>query len=118
MWFFAKEVSLLFFNEKLNLTRKKYSSYGKEFYTIFRALDHWSHYLLQKEFNLYSNHEALKYINGQHKFHTRHAKWVDFFTSSLFIFDTSLGSKVYGSDVSVSLSVGQINWLYHTHGAA
>ena len=51
-----------FFSEKLNETRRKYSTYDKEFYAIVRALDHWRHYLLAKEFVLYSDHEALKYL--------------------------------------------------------
>jgi len=30
-------------------------------------VDHWGHYLKAKPFVLYSDHEALSYINGQHK---------------------------------------------------
>jgi hypothetical protein len=38
-----------FFSEKLNESRKKYSTYDKEFYTLVRTLEHWSYYLLHKE---------------------------------------------------------------------
>lgn len=31
---------IAFFSEKLNDSRKKYSTYDKEFYTIYRALSH------------------------------------------------------------------------------
>ena len=41
---------IAFFSEKLNESRRKYSTYDKEFYAIIRALDHWSHYLLPNEF--------------------------------------------------------------------
>ena len=34
---------IAFFSEKLNESRRKYSTYDKEFYAIVRALDHWSH---------------------------------------------------------------------------
>ena len=30
------------------------------------------------EFVLHSDHEALKYIQGQHKLNPRHAKWVEY----------------------------------------
>ena len=68
---------MAFFIEKLNEAKKKYSTYDKEFYAIVRSLEHWRHYLISREFVLYSNHEALKYINGQHKLNARHAKWVE-----------------------------------------
>ncbi|GJX86205.1 RNA-directed DNA polymerase [Tanacetum coccineum] len=73
-----------FFSEKLNETRRKYSTYDKEFYAIIRSLEYWHHYLISKEFILYFDHEALKYINGQHKLKPRHAKWVEFMQSYTF----------------------------------
>ena len=42
--------------------------------------------MVQREFILYSDHEAPKYINGQHKINSRHAKWIAYlqeFTFSL-----------------------------------
>uniref|UniRef100_A0A2N9EJL2 Integrase catalytic domain-containing protein n=1 Tax=Fagus sylvatica TaxID=28930 RepID=A0A2N9EJL2_FAGSY len=69
---------IAFFSEKLNESRRKYSTYDKEFYAIIRALDHWSHYLLPNEFLLHSNHEVLKYLNSQQKLNSRHASWVEF----------------------------------------
>jgi len=53
---------LAFVNEKLCDSRRKYSTYNEEFYTIVRYLEHWSHYLVASEFILHSDHEALKYI--------------------------------------------------------
>ncbi|WRX11626.1 Integrase [Theobroma cacao] len=70
---------IAFFSEKLNDARLKYSTYDKEFYAVIRALDHWSHYLLPKEFILYYDHEALKHLNSQHKLNRRHAAWSEFF---------------------------------------
>nr|GEV54112.1 hypothetical protein [Tanacetum cinerariifolium] len=66
---------IAFFSEKLNDARCKYSTYDKEFYVIVRSLDTWRHYLLSNEFVLFSDHEALKFINGKHKLKPRHAKW-------------------------------------------
>jgi len=48
--------------------------YNKEFYAIIRSLEHWSHYLVVNEFILHSDHEALKYIEGQHKLNSYYAK--------------------------------------------
>jgi RNase H-like domain found in reverse transcriptase len=75
---------IAFFSEKLSDSRKNYTTYDKEFYAIVRALGHWRHYLISKEFILYSDHEALKFINGQHKLKPRHARWVEFLQDYTF----------------------------------
>jgi hypothetical protein len=35
-----------YFSEKLNETKRKYSTYDKEFYAIIQALKKWRHYLV------------------------------------------------------------------------
>eukprot|EP01018_Ginkgo_biloba_P023503 Gb_02514 [translate_table: standard] len=45
-----------FFSEKLNEARRKYSTYDMEFYAMIQALKHWRHYLLPKEFVLFTDH--------------------------------------------------------------
>jgi len=39
---------IAYFSEKLNGSRKNYSTHDKEFYALIRTLDHWSHYLRPK----------------------------------------------------------------------
>ena len=51
-----------YFSEKLNYTRRNYSSYEKELYAIVQALKKWRHYLMSREFVLYSDNHALQYI--------------------------------------------------------
>ena len=72
-------------SEKLCDSKRRYSTYDKEFYAIIRCLEHWSHYLITTEFILYSDDEALKYIQGQHKLNASHAKWVEYLQSFHFL---------------------------------
>jgi len=65
---------LAYFSEKLSETGRKYSTYDQDFFSIIRALEHWAHYLIANEFILHSDHEALKYIQQQHKLNSRYAK--------------------------------------------
>ena len=64
---------LAFFGEKLCDSRRKFSTYDKEFYIIIRCLERWSHYLITNEFILHSTYEASPY-QGQHKLNSCHAK--------------------------------------------
>ena len=89
---------LAFFSEKLDDAKRKYSTYDKEFYAIVRSLEHWSHYLVAKEFILHSDHEALKYIQGQHKLNSRHAKWVEYLQSFHFTIKHKSGRLNTGAD--------------------
>jgi hypothetical protein len=82
---------IAFFSEKLNNGKLRYSTYDKEFYAIVRALQHWSHYLLNKEFILYSDHEALKHLNSQQKINRRHAAWSEFLQPYPFLLKHKAG---------------------------
>eukprot|EP01018_Ginkgo_biloba_P009581 Gb_00247 [translate_table: standard] len=68
-----------YFSENLNEARQKqkYSVYDKEFYALVQALKYWRHYLLPREFVVFTNHQALKFINSQTKLNVRHPKWVE-----------------------------------------
>lgn len=48
--------SVAFFTEKLSDTRRKWSTYDQEFYAVVRALRQWEHYLIQREFMLFTDH--------------------------------------------------------------
>ena len=53
---------IAYFNEKLNESKQKYSSYDKEFYAVVQDLKHWRHYLIPTKFVLFSDNSALQYI--------------------------------------------------------
>jgi ribonuclease HI len=53
---------IAYFSEKLNEAKQKYSSYDKEFYAIIQALKKWRHYLMPKEFVLYTDNHALQLL--------------------------------------------------------
>jgi len=58
---------IAYYSEKLNEAKRRYSTYDKEFYALVRALERWRHYLVGVEFILHSDHEALRFVQGQHK---------------------------------------------------
>jgi hypothetical protein len=53
---------IAYFSEKLNEAKVKYSTYDKEFYAVIQALNKWRHYLVPKEFVLYNDNHALKFV--------------------------------------------------------
>jgi hypothetical protein len=58
---------IAYFSEKLNEAKVKYSTYDKEFYAVIQALKKWRHYLVPKEFVLYSDNHALQFVTQQEK---------------------------------------------------
>ncbi|KAI0493577.1 hypothetical protein KFK09_023696 [Dendrobium nobile] len=89
---------IAFFSEKLNEARQKYSTYDKEFYALVRALHHWNHYLLAKDFVLYTDHEALRFLNSQKKLKGRHASWSEFLTAFNFVIKHKAGRLNQAAD--------------------
>ena len=87
---------IAFFSEKLNDVKTRYSTYDKEFYAIVQSLRFWSFYLLSTEFVLFSDHQALRYLNSQKKLNAQHAKWVEFLNeySSMINHRSGIENKV------------------------
>jgi hypothetical protein len=74
-----------YFSEKLDEAKLKYSTYDKEFYAIIQALKNWRHYLIPKEFVLYSDNHALHFVSQQEKLNQKHAKWVEYMQNFTFV---------------------------------
>jgi len=81
---------VVYFSEKLNDVRHRYFTYDKKFYAVVHSLRYWRHYLLPQEFVLYSDHEALKYLNSQKRLNVRH-KWVKFLQDYIFVLRNKAG---------------------------
>jgi hypothetical protein len=77
--------TITYFSEKLNEAKVKYSTYDKEFYAVIQALKKWRHYLVPKEFVLYSDNHALQFVTRQKKLNQKHAKWVEFMQNFTFV---------------------------------
>jgi hypothetical protein len=58
-----------------------------------RVLHVWEHYLRPREFVIHTDHETLKYLQGQTKLNKRHAKWSEFIESFPYIIKYIKGKK-------------------------
>jgi hypothetical protein len=84
---------IAYFSEKLNETRRRYPAYDLELYAIVQSLKYWWHYLIHREFVLYTDHDSLWHIHSQKKLNTRHARWVDYLQQFTFVLRHKAGSK-------------------------
>jgi hypothetical protein len=74
-----------YFGEKLNEAKNKYSTCDKEFYTIIKSLKKWRHYIVLKEFFLYSDNHTLQFITRHGKLNQKHAKLIEFMQNFTFV---------------------------------
>jgi C4-type Zn-finger protein len=56
-------------------------------------LKKWRHYLVPKEFVLYSDNQDLQFITRQEKLNQRHAKWTEFMKNLTFIIKDIFGNS-------------------------
>ena len=82
-----------YFSEKLCEPKSWYINYDRELYAIVQALKYWRHYLLHREFTLYSDHEALRFLHSQKKLSARHGQWVETLQDYTFSVRHRPGSK-------------------------
>ena len=61
----ARGKAIAYFSEKLVGVTLNYPTYDKELYALVRALQMWQHYLWAKEFEMHTDHESLKHLEGE-----------------------------------------------------
>jgi hypothetical protein len=84
---------IAFFSEKLNDARKRYSTYDLELYAVVQSLKHWRHYLIHREFVLFSDHDSLRHLQSQKHLNARHARWVEFLQQYTFVLKHKAGTE-------------------------
>lgn len=99
-----------FFSEKLNVAKRKYSSYDLDSYAMVQSLKKWRHYLLPREFVVYTNNHALSFLNGWDKLNHRHMKWVEYLQAYTFTIKHKKGqdNKVADSLRRITLFVQEV----------
>lgn len=76
--------SITYFSETLAGARGRYSTYEVEFYVIVQAIKHLRHYLVHRDFVLFTDHDALRHLDSQAKVSARHTTWIAFLQQFTF----------------------------------
>ena len=61
---------------------------------VLQTLGHWRHYLLRKEFGLFSDHDALKHLHFQQKLCKHCLWWSTYLQEFTFVIDTRPAKKI------------------------
>ncbi|GKC34620.1 RNA-directed DNA polymerase [Tanacetum coccineum] len=82
-----------FHSEKLTEARQKWSTYEQELYVVVQAIKKWEHYLIEREFVVYSDHQSLKYFQTQRHLNKIHAQWASFLEKFNYVIKHKSGAS-------------------------
>lgn len=66
-----------YFSQKLHGAQTRYATHIKELYAIVKALECWRHYLEGIQFDIYTDHYSIQYLNTQPELNKLQARWVE-----------------------------------------
>jgi hypothetical protein len=67
-----------YFSRKMSAAERNYTTCEQELLAIKEALREWRYYLLGISFDIYSDHESLRYLNSQSDLSGKLLRWNDF----------------------------------------
>ncbi|GJT73641.1 transposon ty3-I gag-pol polyprotein [Tanacetum coccineum] len=73
--------------------RRFWSTYEQELYVVVQAMKKWEHYLIQREFVVYSDHQYLKYFQTQRHLNKIHARWASFLEKFNYVIKHKSGAN-------------------------
>ncbi|GKD07119.1 putative reverse transcriptase domain-containing protein [Tanacetum coccineum] len=87
-----------YFSEKLTKPKSRYTTYNLEFYAVVQGVKHWRHYLFNKEFVLFTDHDSLRHIRTQDKVSHKHGHWLAFLEKFTFVVKHKTGVSNRAAD--------------------
>ncbi|GJR26974.1 putative nucleotidyltransferase, ribonuclease H [Tanacetum coccineum] len=87
-----------YFSAKLSSAKLRFTTYDIGFYAIVQGIKHWRHYLFQREFVLYTDHDSLKHLGSQDKISPRHASWISNLQQFTFVIKHKAGVSNHVAD--------------------
>jgi hypothetical protein len=69
---------ICFESRKLKENERIYATHDLELASIVHALKKWRHYLMEKRFELRTDHNGMKYLFGQPSLNARQSRWLEF----------------------------------------
>nr|GEU92848.1 hypothetical protein [Tanacetum cinerariifolium] len=89
---------IAYFSEKLTEPKSRYTTYDLEFYAVVQAVKHWRHYLFNKEFVLFTDHDSLRHIRTQDKLSHKNGRWLVFLEKFTFMVKHKTGVSNRAAD--------------------
>ncbi|GJU47931.1 ribonuclease H-like domain-containing protein [Tanacetum coccineum] len=68
-------------------------TYEQELYAVSQAMKKWEHYLIQREFVVYSDHQSLYYFHTQRHLNKIHARWTSFLEKFYYVIKHKSGAS-------------------------
>ena len=89
---------IAFYSKSLNDVERNYEVHDREMLAIIRALSEWRHYLIGREFDIWSDHKNLSWFMTKQNLNRRQARWAAELAEFDFLLHYKKGSTMGQSD--------------------